>query len=51
VFTALIAGLVSQQEANDPGGTRWRRLVPRVMHSYADSVGLAAGPKNSGRNR
>jgi AcrR family transcriptional regulator len=51
VFTALIAGLVSQQEANDPGGTRWRRLVPRVMHSYADSVGLAARPKTSGRNR
>jgi AcrR family transcriptional regulator len=51
VFTALITGLVSQQEANDPGGTRWRRLVPRVMHSYADSVGLAARPKTSGRNR
>jgi AcrR family transcriptional regulator len=51
VYTALIAGLVSQQEANDPGGTRWRRLVPRVMHSFADSVGLAARPHTAGRKR
>ena len=51
VYTALIAGLVSQQEANDPGGTRWRRLVPRVMHSYADSVGIAARPATPRRKR
>ena len=49
VYTALIAGLVSQQEANDPGGTRWRRLVPRVMHSFADSVGITARPNTAGR--
>ena len=51
VYTALIAGLVSQQEANDAGGTRWRRLVPRVMHSYADSVGIVSRPNTTGRNR
>ena len=28
IYTALIAGLVSQQLANDPGGQRWRRLLP-----------------------
>ncbi len=40
VFTSLLSGLVSQQQANDPGGTRWRRLVPRVMAMYADQLGL-----------
>jgi AcrR family transcriptional regulator len=38
--TALTAGLVSQQLANDPGGQRWRRLIPRVMSMFADDVGL-----------
>jgi AcrR family transcriptional regulator len=39
--TALIAGLVSQQLANEPGGSRWRDLLPRVMNMYADEVRLA----------
>jgi AcrR family transcriptional regulator len=40
IFTAIIGGLVNQQLANDPGGQRWRRLIPRVMHMYADDLGL-----------
>jgi AcrR family transcriptional regulator len=40
VYTALISGLVSQQLANDPGGERWRRLLPRVISYLADDVGL-----------
>jgi AcrR family transcriptional regulator len=40
LYTALTAGLVSQQLANDPGGQRWRRLIPRVMSMFADDVGL-----------
>jgi AcrR family transcriptional regulator len=40
VYTALLGGLVNQQLANDPGGQRWRRLIPRVMNMYADDVGL-----------
>ena len=40
VYTALIAGLVAQQLANDPGGQRWRRLIPRVMTMFADDIGL-----------
>jgi AcrR family transcriptional regulator len=40
LYTALIAGLVSQQLANEPGGTRWRRLLPRAMEMLADDVGL-----------
>jgi AcrR family transcriptional regulator len=51
VYTALIAGLASQQQANDPGGTRWRRLIPRVAQMYADQLGLPATKKNPGRKR
>jgi AcrR family transcriptional regulator len=40
LYTALLAGLVSQQLANDPGGQRWRRLIPRVMSMFADDLGL-----------
>ena len=40
IYTALLGGLVNQQLANDPGGRRWRRLIPRVMDMYADGLGL-----------
>jgi AcrR family transcriptional regulator len=40
IYTALIGGLVNQQLANDPGGQRWRRLIPRVMSMFADDLGL-----------
>jgi AcrR family transcriptional regulator len=40
VYTALISGLIAQQLANDPGGQRWRRLIPRVMSMFADDLGL-----------
>jgi AcrR family transcriptional regulator len=40
LYTALLGGLVNQQLANDPGGQRWRRLIPRVMNMYADDLGL-----------
>jgi hypothetical protein len=38
VCTALSAGLVSQQLANDPGGTRWRRQLPRLIDMYVKEV-------------
>ena len=40
IYTALIGGLVNQQLANDPGGQRWRRLIPRVINMFADDLGL-----------
>ena len=40
IYTALIGGLVNQQLANDPGGERWRRLIPRVISMFADDLGL-----------
>jgi AcrR family transcriptional regulator len=40
IYTALIGGLVNQQLANDPGGQRWRRLIPRVLSMFADDLDL-----------
>jgi AcrR family transcriptional regulator len=40
IYTALIGGLVNQQLANDSGGRRWRRLIPRVINMFADDLGL-----------
>lgn len=51
VYTALIAGLVSQQLANDLGGTRWRRLLPRVIDMFADQLGLPTTPAPKNRAR
>ncbi|GLZ50163.1 hypothetical protein Acsp06_63480 [Actinomycetospora sp. NBRC 106375] len=47
LYTALIGALVEQQLANDPGGERWRRLLPRAVDMYADHVGLP-GPSLQG---
>ena len=46
VYTALISGLIAQQLANDPGGQRWRRLIPRVMTMFADDLGLPPTAKS-----
>lgn len=44
LYTALIAGLIDQQWANDPGGTRWARLVDRAIDMYAAALGLPEEP-------
>jgi AcrR family transcriptional regulator len=48
LYTALLAGLLSQQQANDPNGTRWRDLLPRAMTMFADAAGLPADLKKAG---
>lgn len=40
LFTALIGGLINAQQANDPGGDRWVRLLDDAMDMFADHVGL-----------
>jgi AcrR family transcriptional regulator len=40
LWTALLSGLVNQQHANDPGGRRWRRQLPRIVDMYCDEVGI-----------
>ena len=40
IWVAMIGGLVNQQLANDPGGTRWSVLLDRAVDVWADGVGL-----------
>jgi AcrR family transcriptional regulator len=40
IWTAITVGLVNQQLANDPGGTRWSVLLDRTIDFWADGVGL-----------
>jgi AcrR family transcriptional regulator len=40
LLLAIITGLVDQQIANDPGGDRFSRLLPRAVDMWADGVGL-----------
>lgn len=34
LWTALLTGLAAQQVSNDPGGDRWRRLVPGAVEMF-----------------
>jgi AcrR family transcriptional regulator len=40
IFLALTGGLIDAQLANDLGGDRFVRLLPRALDMYADAVGL-----------
>lgn len=44
LWTATLGGFVDQQLANDPGGDRWRRQLPRLVDMYCDEVGIP-GPR------
>lgn len=49
LYVSLVGGLVDSQLANDPGGDRWRRLLPRAMDMFADHTGLPGPPLRSSR--
>lgn len=49
IWVALIDGLINQQLANDPGGTRWSALLDRAMDIWADGAGLPPDPPVSRR--
>ena len=51
IFTAITGGLVNQQLANDPGGQRWRRLIPRVVSMWADDLGLPPAKKEPAKEQ
>jgi AcrR family transcriptional regulator len=42
IWLSLLGGLIDQQLANDPGGDRFSRLLPRAVEMWADGVGLPA---------
>lgn len=39
-LTAMSNGLAAQQAANEPGGSRWRRLAPRFAQMFSDEFAL-----------
>jgi len=47
LWTAIVGGFVDQQLANDPGGSRWRGQLPRLVDMYCDEVGVP-GPRLRG---
>src|SRR5512133_2285828 len=49
IATAIIDGLINQQLANDPGGTRWSALLDRAVDIWADGVGLPPAPPTQNR--
>jgi AcrR family transcriptional regulator len=49
IATAMIAGLINQQLANDPGGTRWSALLDRAVDIWADGVGIPPDPPTQSR--
>jgi AcrR family transcriptional regulator len=40
LWTAMLSGFINQQHANEPGGTRWRRQLPRFVDMYCDDLGI-----------
>ena len=49
IATAIIDGMINQQLANDPGGTRWSALLDRAVDIWADGVGLPPDPPTHNR--
>lgn len=49
LFLALGGGLLDRQFANDPGGDRWVRQLPRVIDMFADELDLPGPPLRSRR--
>ncbi|WP_086661019.1 TetR/AcrR family transcriptional regulator [Lentzea kentuckyensis] len=49
LFLAICGGLLDRQLANEPGGDRWLRQLPRVIDMFADEVGLPGPPLRRSR--
>jgi len=47
LYIALVGGLVNAQQANDPGGARYARLVDRAADMYADHLRIPPSPRRS----
>lgn len=49
IWIALIGGLIDQQLANDPGGSRFSRLLEPAIDMWADAVGIPKEPSSNGQ--
>jgi AcrR family transcriptional regulator len=48
-WTAIIGGLAAQQNANQPGGDRWLRLVNEITDMYLAHFAPVTAPHTKGR--
>src|SRR5215204_5972963 len=44
IWDAMVVGMINQQLANAPGGTRWSVLLDRAIDIWADGVSLPPDP-------
>lgn len=49
LWTAVVSGLTNQQLANDPGGTRWARLVDRSVDMFIEQTAPTTRAPNKSR--
>jgi AcrR family transcriptional regulator len=49
LWTAVLTGLATQQASNDPGGTRWARLVDTAVDRLLQPTNGAAAPVSRSR--
>ena len=47
LFIAIIGGLINAQQANEPGGERWARLLDVAMDMFADYLGLPGSTRRT----
>jgi AcrR family transcriptional regulator len=47
LYIALVGGLVNAQQANDPGGDRWARLLDVAIDMFADHLGLPGSKRRA----
>lgn len=47
LLLALVGGLVNAQQANDPGGDRWGRLLDEAVDMFSDHLGLPGSRRSS----
>jgi AcrR family transcriptional regulator len=45
LFTAMVSGLLNQQMSNDPGGTRWARLLGRTVDMFIDEMSRSSSDR------
>lgn len=47
LLLAIVGGLINAQQANDPGGDRWARLLDTAVDMFADHLGLPGSRRTS----
>ena len=50
VWTAMLAGLAAQQNANEPGGDRWLRLADESIDMFLEHYARGARPEGEDRS-